>query len=213
MNYTQLKKDHRKTRDKQQESLSIRIHRALSWLDKAEHETDEDAKFIFLWVCFNSAYANDFSQNESARSSFRKFIQTILSLDKNNDLYKILFKEFSGLIRVLISNKYIFEPYWKAMREHDSSNQWQEKFQRSMQLATKAIVNKKTETVLEVIFDRLYVLRNQLIHGGATWQSELNRQQVKDGTEILSSIVPVILSLMIHEHDLDMGKIMYPVVA
>ena len=34
------------------------------------------------------------------------------------------------------------------------------------------------------VFDRLYVLRNQLVHGGSTWNSGINRTQVRDGAAI-----------------------------
>lgn len=37
------------------------MHRALSWLNRAEREPDDyDARFIFLWIAFNAAYAQEF---------------------------------------------------------------------------------------------------------------------------------------------------------
>jgi len=212
MDYQFLKEKHRNIRQQQEKSLSIRIHRSLSWLKKAEQETDNDAKFIFLWICFNAAYAGDFGQQLSERGRFKDFIQKLVDRDKDKQLYDLLFKEFTGSIKELISNKYIFEPFWKALREHDASNQWEERLQKSVYFATKVIDEKKTELLLSVVFDRLYVLRNQLIHGGATWQSELNRVQLKDGTKMLGKLIPVILSIMIEETELGMGDIMYPVI-
>mgnify|MGYP003610388203 FL=1 len=35
------------------------MHRALSWLEKAEQSDDLDSRFIFLWISFNAAYAKD----------------------------------------------------------------------------------------------------------------------------------------------------------
>ena len=36
----------------------MRTHRALSWLNRAEQESEDlDARFIFLWIAFNSAYS------------------------------------------------------------------------------------------------------------------------------------------------------------
>ncbi len=211
MDYINLKAQHRNVREKQQKSLSIRIHRALSWLNKVEQETDDDAKFIFLWICFNAAYAGDCEEQSSERNKFTDFIEAIVAKDKDGQLQNLLFKDFSGPIRTLISNKYIFEPFWKAVREHDASNQWEQKFQKSIQSATMAVFEKNTNVVLSVVFDRLYVLRNQLIHGGATWESDLNRQQVKDGAVMLGKIMPVILNILIEETEFD-GYIMYPVI-
>ena len=42
------------------ERLGLRVHRALSWVERAERESDDpDAAFIFYWIAFNAAYAQD----------------------------------------------------------------------------------------------------------------------------------------------------------
>jgi hypothetical protein len=69
-----------------------------------------------------------------------------------------------------------------------------------------------TDTVLSIVIDRLYVLRNQLVHGGATWNSSINRAQVKDGAQILLAIVPIVIELMLDHPAEDFGAILYPVV-
>lgn len=52
-----LKEAQRAVRDGQPQSSSIRVHRAISWLGRAEAETDDhDARFIFLWIALNAAY-------------------------------------------------------------------------------------------------------------------------------------------------------------
>ena len=48
-----------------------------------------------------------------------------------------------------------------------------------------------------IIFDRLYVVSNQLIHGVAAWNSKVNRDQVRDGANILEKLVPTIIFLML----------------
>ncbi|MBC8386216.1 MAG: hypothetical protein H8E09_00070, partial [Gammaproteobacteria bacterium] len=57
--YQLLKKRHREIRDGLPPNLSLRIHRALSWLNCAEQKQDDDSKFIFLWISFNAAYAHE----------------------------------------------------------------------------------------------------------------------------------------------------------
>ena len=34
----------------------------LSWLHRAEQCEDEDGRFIFLWIAFNAAYAQDLAE-------------------------------------------------------------------------------------------------------------------------------------------------------
>ena len=69
-----------------------------------------------------------------------------------------------------------------------------------------------TSRMLLVVFDRLYVVRNQLVHGGATWNSSINRAQVKDGAAVLGWLLPVFIDIMLENPDQDWGKPFYPVV-
>mgnify|MGYP006209167631 FL=1 len=66
--------------------------------------------------------------------------------------------------------------------------------------------------MLGILFQRLYVLRNQLIHGGATWNGKVNRSQVESGTAILGDIVPVVIHLMMKQPNQIWGDPIYPVV-
>lgn len=62
------------------------------------------------------------------------------------------------------------------------------------------------------IFDRLYVLRNQIVHGGATWDGSVNRNQACDGAAILAFLMPLLVSIMMEHPDGDWGRPFYPVV-
>ena len=61
-----------------------------------------------------------------------------------------------------------------------------------------------------VFFCCKYILRNQLVHGGATWKSKVNRDQVRDGSRILLDIVPAIIRIMMENPDEPWGKPCYP---
>lgn len=62
-------------------------------------------------------------------------------------------------------------------------------------------------------FMRLYTLRNQLMHGGATWNSSVNRAQVRDGRSLLARMIPVMLGVMMSNPVSFQGHLFYPVVA
>lgn len=199
--------------DEHPEATRIRLHRAISWLSRAEQESDDpDAAFIFLWIAFNAAYAKQFGFENTERETLQAFIDTLVKVDANKRLNSAVFSQFTGPIRVLIENKFIFEPFWKALRDHDSSNRWKTQFEAINQRAFGAVMASRTEVVLAIVFERLYVLRNQLVHGGATWHSKVNRPQVSDGTRILGTLVPIIIELMISHPELDFGENLYPVV-
>jgi hypothetical protein len=83
----------------------------------------------------------------------------------------------------------------------------------SQRTINRAVALKDTAKILSVLFDRLYVLRNQLIHGGATWNSSVNRSQVKDGAALLGVLLPVFINIMMDNPDHDWGTPYYPVIA
>jgi hypothetical protein len=51
-----------------------------------------------------------------------------------------------------------------------------------------------------------------MMHGAATWNSATNRDQLRDGAAILSSVVLIMIDLMMDAPDEDWGVPMYPVV-
>lgn len=199
--------------DQYAKPIQLRIYRAISWLRRAEQEADDrDAQFIFLWIAFNAVYAKELGTDLPERNRLAEFTATLLSVDHEKRLHGLVFKQFTGPIRTLIENHFVFEPFWRALREHDASNKWQDHFIKSKKSALRSVVNGQTDIVLGIVFDRLYVLRNQLIHGGATWNGHVNRAQVTDGAHILIEVIPVIIDLLLEHPELDFGEINYPVV-
>jgi hypothetical protein len=190
----------------------VRLHRALSWLGRADAEMDDpDARFLFLWIALNAAYAREIGQAERERERVRDFLARLVSLDAGGQLHTTLFGQYSGPIRTLIENKHVYQPFWTAQQNWDASESWREGFEAGKRAALHALMEKDTAKVLAIVFDRLYVLRNQLVHGGATWSSSVNRQQVRDGSAILGSLLPILLELMIAHPEEDHGDILYPV--
>lgn len=61
-----LRARHRAVREKQSTALATRLHRAISWLQRAEAgNTDDDTRFIHLWIALNAAYASEFDFEDS----------------------------------------------------------------------------------------------------------------------------------------------------
>jgi hypothetical protein len=215
LNHQSLKIRQREMRDKFPHSLSLRVHRALSWLKRAEQEgEDHDARFIFLWVAFNAAYANQVPdrQNSSERSQFQGFLSRLIDSDSERLLYELVWNRFSGAIRLMIDNHYVFQPFWDFQNGQLSDAAWQAAFSKSKAAARHALGNMDTLKVMGVMFDRLYTLRNQLLHGGATWNSHVNRSQISQGAEIMGQVVPIVIYLMMNDHQRVWGEACYPVV-
>lgn len=109
---SRLKKKLKDALDDHSEPSRIRIHRAISWLARAEAETDDhDARFIFLWVAFNAACAREFELEDTAREQLNEFFARLLELDVDRRLAKLLISQFSGPIRTTIANKFVFAAF------------------------------------------------------------------------------------------------------
>jgi len=120
-----------------------------------------------LWIAFNAAYAHeiDSRNNFSERRLFLKYLKRLIKSDHNNLLYEIIWTEFPGSIRLLIENKYAFQPFWNFHNGRLSEVEWKQRFENSKVTATRALGRQQTIRILAIVFDRLYVLRNQMIHG------------------------------------------------
>lgn len=214
MDYQTLKDRHRAERNEQHPNLSLRVHRALSWLHRAEQVEDDDGRFIFLWIAFNAAYATEIDENcrLSEQRTFKAFLQKICDLDKDRRIGDLVWQEFSGSIRVLLDNPYVFQSFWDYHSGKIDESTWKDRFASGKRAAHRALAGGDTPTLLGVIFNRLYTLRNQLIHGGATWNSSVNRDQMRDCVNLLAKLVPLIIELMMDNPNTLWGDACYPVV-
>ncbi|MGL5040163.1 MAG: hypothetical protein ACRC6D_08635 [Aeromonas sp.] len=213
MNYQQLKERHRAVRNDAPKNLSLRVHRALSWLQRAEMSEDDDGRFIFLWIAFNAAYATEIDENSrlSEQLTFQYFLQKLCDLDEHKQIELLVWKEFSGSIRILLDTPFVLQGFWDFHSGKISETVWKDRLAQGKSMATQALASGNTPQLLGVLFNRIYTLRNQLMHGGATWDSSLNRKQLKDCANILGKLVPLIIELMISHPNTLWGDACYPV--
>ncbi|WP_119395073.1 HEPN domain-containing protein [Salinibius halmophilus] len=211
--YAELKQQHRDVRDSYPENLNLRVHRALSWLHRAELCDDVDGKFVFLWIAFNAAYNNDYvDQQVSERSQHEQFLWKLVKLDKHKVLSKLVWQQFSIAIRLLLRNRYVFQGFWDHINGQISEAEWRERFSKAKQAANLALARDNTADVLAIVLSRLYTLRNQLMHGGATFNSKVNRQQMQDATRLMERLVPAVIQIMLASPNEHWGEASYQVV-
>ena len=162
----------RHSKSQHSDELNLRLHRALSWLEKAENSQDDiDIQFITLWISFNAIYAKEFAKERTAdRETFNQFIAEICRLDKEKSIYQIIWQRFPQNIRVMLDNRYVFQPFWDFQNGTITEKAWREDFEKANKKAFIALASQDTYDILLVIFGRLYTLRNQLVHGGATYE-------------------------------------------
>ena len=215
--YAKLKAKHREVRSAPDfpHATTMRVHRALSWVQRAEQELagqgDPDAAFLFYWIAFNATYAVPTGADDSVseRSLFERFFVRVLSRDQSAALYDALWSRYSGPIRSLLANQFVYQQFWNHQRGLPAAANWKERFSRANRRAWQAMADQRTDRFL---FSRLDVLRNQSVHGGATWNGSRNRTQVRDGALILGLVVPRLIDLMMDHPELDWGEPAFPVI-
>ncbi|MGA1210092.1 MAG: hypothetical protein ACO3U4_10700, partial [Gemmobacter sp.] len=201
--------------------MALRGHRASSGIGRAEAErADHDARFLFLWIAFNAAYADarrldaqgrrDASKHERARID--AFFDLVVRLDASGRIYDAIWARFSGPVRVFLENPFVFRPFWDHQNGEATGAGWQAAFERDQKRLAEALANRRTAQILGTLFDRLYVLRNQIVHGGATWNGKVNRDQMRDGAAILGFLVPVFVDIMLVNPHEAWGDAFYPVI-
>lgn len=197
----------------------LRVIRAISWLRTAryrirgeDHDNDWDMGFIALWIAFNAAYAKKLGKIDTPeRDNFRHFLQIVCELDTQKVLYNLVWEKYSSSIRLLLDNKFVFYPFWQYKNAEISEEEWLQYFENSKNSAHRALASQDTVGVLNAVFDRLYTLRNQIMHGGATYHSQANRPQLKDACAFLSATVSQIVAIMMqHPENENWGTVHYP---
>ena len=207
--------DYLKTNRQQfDENFAIRIHRSLSWLKRSEQEEDDqDARYIFLWISFNAIYAGlgTLDENMYQKKVFNKYFEILIEQDKEKYIYEYIWSKFTSVIRSVLTNEFLLPSYWKY---HDNDQKlWIEDYEQSKRVVNFALSNKDSVTILNILFDRLYLLRNQIFHGSSTWNSKVNREQLDRCIALLGEIVPIFLTIMMHNPNVDWGELAVPVLS
>lgn len=219
--YESLKKLLKSHKDDFSQIHSTRMHRSLSWLKAAAGQMEDnniDQAFINLWISFSACFYIE------GEEPITPFIEKIVALDDQQKIYDCLWHEYSGPVKALIKNPYVFAEFWQAQRlslqqkANSSPDEpvldaiWRPGFDQSSVEALNYLSRKKVAPLFSIVLDRLYVLRNQVLQGGATYQSRVNREQVADGVSLLASVIPIIIDIMLNGSDQNWGEIAYPVI-
>ena len=148
---------------------------------------------------------------ELDKATFIDFIKKICLLDTDKVIQRIVWEDCSEHIVTLLNNRYTFQAFWNYHNGNISKKAWKASFLKEREKALQAIKDQNVAELLLSIFSHLYTLRNQLIHGGATYNSKANRKQLNDACNILSNLIFIMIKVMIdNPESIDWGKPFYP---
>ena len=200
----------------QSEHNKHRMRRARSWLAQSKNVESDEEKFICLWIAFNAAYGGEPTgvggdgPNETQR--INTFLRKVIYHDERNGkkIKNILLETYNEQIQYILDNRYAFKAFWQWVRDEPGGVDWHAQFKRKNDGFWEHLESENIFGVFQEVFWRLYQLRNQVFHGGVTFQEGWGRTQLAQGRLIMEDIVPAILDVMEENTGSDWGKVAYP---
>lgn len=183
----------------------VRVYRSISWIRACDAPgLGDEFRLFALWVAFNSLYGgSDFdfitknTQRVSDKRMFKRFLSALADRDSDG-LRKVLYRNYSLFQEDLIDNRYVHYGFWidRFQREPDEA-QWARQFENDRRRMRKAFKETNLAVMMDLLFERLYVLRNQVFHGASTCGGSLNRRQLRAGVAVLGDLVPVMVGIVL----------------
>jgi hypothetical protein len=192
------------------EDTRTRVHRGISWLKASENESlSDDLRFMCLWTSFNACYASLLEEiYKDERGKMWEFLSKLIDHDKHNSISQCLWDDCFEQAEDIIDNPYLFRDFWQTV--HGDDTEWEYNFEQSILKAKQCKEQKNILLYCMTVIERIYILRNQLVHGGSTHGGKMNRQQLQQCILIMDQFVPVIMNIIMQNPDIDWGLLMYP---
>jgi Apea-like HEPN len=179
------------------QNFQIRVHRSLSWFERAlalDDTEEPEARLLYAWIAFNALYGVWDSEEGFAageRASWKAFVETLLQIDRQQLLAQQI-QVIQTDILWLLECKFLDPTFW---RNPDETGGVRRRYHQAIRLYHEGCWVK----ILGFTLDRIYVLRSQIVHGAATRGSSLNRESLTRCRRVLEALMPVILQLVIEQ--------------
>lgn len=193
------------------QSITDRVRRSLSWLYRAASQSDEDRppRFVDLWIALNALYSQPrYAKEPREKEDFSEFVQRLTRMQSGEKQLGQLIgkKHFRVRAQELIQNKYLWNEWWG-----NELGRYREKSGKRSALFEKAMSNGDAADFLYYLFERLQVLRNQIVHGSSSASTRKSRDALYPAILLLEEILPEFIRLMIREgQETEWPPIPYP---
>jgi len=197
----------------EQQSLADRVRRSLSWLERAITISTDDLppRFIDLWIALNSLYGvRRYKYDKDAKETvdFQNFLHNLGQSHQGSERLTAIIENshFQELGTYMISNKYLYRDFW--LEDFVGLKRYA---QERKDKAESALENNDPIPFLQLVFERLFVLRNQIFHGSSASSTRRSEDTLKPGIVILEMLLPDFLEIMLsHCEGKDWPLVPYP---
>lgn len=191
------------------QNWQIRVHRALSWFERAidtDADDQPDGRLLYGWIAFNALYGRwdreaGFPAPDMA--AWRDFLKAVLQQDADGRVAECLLRLRESILH-LSENKFVDLRFWQNPEQPGN-------LRRRYHEALSLFVERRWLSLAGLALERVYVVRGQLVHGAATRGSELNRATLRQSRDVLEGLLLPILEVVIDHacHD-DWPPLCYP---
>ena len=175
------------------------------------------ADFIFWWIALEAGYAREGSQGEASgsREDMKAFIHLAMRKRIRGESWSGTLDRVKDSAIALIELPPASQCYWRSGRAQPVA--WEGEFRkevegakRDLQSAISSNFRAMRQILLFLLRRRLYVVRNQIFHGGSSLDRSYGRPQVELGVDLLSAMVPKFCGIISSHQDVDWGPVPYP---
>jgi hypothetical protein len=177
------------------EAIAIRLHRARSWVRKADQAGDGhdlDAQFIFLWIAFNALYGVPRYRLGTMSNEIGDIAKFLAKAGELGPTAKVtLLIRLRSEVATILRDPFLSVRCWRKWDAAGVRN-------RAERIALCDSFDRSDQLI--ALFRRLYTLRNQILHGAATDRSKFTRETLRAAIEILRTAVPAFVELVKLNH-------------
>ena len=178
------------------QSIADRLRRSLSWLERAAlaPRRDKPPRFIDLWIALNALYGAIPFPPPNERHLFQNFIRKLSRIDYNQEFLvpSMCQGNIQDLAFALVDDPHLWKEFWQRKVEELSKNQ---KAGRNVMRAS--LREKDAVGFYMCVFERLYLLRNQIFHGSSSATTIKSKDALKPAIEFLEKMVPTFICVML----------------
>ena len=221
-------------------SQALRAYRAISWLRAAEQDPQGlDMQCIQQSIALNclikspapepdlDGFAAYIVAHDQQRHIYQLLLQDytnkVRRLIKNPFLYPDFWQQLQHSLEADNSPEQNNSPEPKNSPELDNSpapqptvidampQHWRASFDQQSVAALNALSRKRSDALLAIVLQRLQLLNHQLLDGGASFESRVNRQQLADAVSLLQALTPCLIRICLNAQQ-PWQAVAYPVV-
>ena len=209
---------------------NTRFRRAGAWIKEANKPLDPPARFVFSWIAFNAQYQdlNMREEWEKEKKGSLEINMICAFIDKisrsNGKLLARAIAKVESDLREIFQLQQIHHGFWKKPDDPNISTaaDWHAYFRAEEENCLKELnaalavrpdmPARAAAPMLKLAFGRLYVVRNQVFHGGHSRSKDESHgyTQIQHGAEVLFEMVKCFQGIMEERLDEDWGKVDFP---